>query len=713
MSLNEIVANATWVAPFVGAALVLVLSMILKKNKFRNAISVGALLVSAVSATLLLKGVLESSTGVVQFTLPWIPTINMEFGLYVDSLAAFMALIVAWLCFLIAVYSVKYMEGDSGLSRYWFFFSFFTGSMMLIVLSSNLLLTFIGWEGTGLASYALIGHWFTDEKKNYVGDPGRKALGTSMEFSPSHSGVRALIFTRLGDVGFIAGIALIYAFSHSLSIPDMSANAGIWGPAMAIRGFLLPFLLFFSLGAFAKSAQFPFHEWLVTAMTGPTSVSALIHAATMVKAGVFFMLRFMPIFFLVLTVLRATMPAAASSVTIFFTIVVYIGAFTAFFMATQAVVAKELKLILAFSTASQLGYMFLAAGAAGLIPDFTSGFISTFGQLMSHGVFKASLFLAAGEVIHVVGSRFLNDMGGLSKYLKFTFITMLISALSLAGLPPLIGFWTKDSIIETSLQTGLMIPFILAVATIVFTAFYSARMVFRAFQAPSSPNVEQLAEKHKLHTHSWFMTGPYLILAFVSLVLGGAWFFVGGDFFAALTKKVLALPLATTPFEVSLDPYTTGLSLLMLAIGLGMAYLIYGRPNLQKNIDTKVKVNHGFKAINDFLYDRWFIQAIYYKVFVSGGTRLYQGIFKWFDTKIIDGIYHRFIPWFFTKTYEDGFRFFETGGVDRLYNNLIVKTALAISNGFRKIQTGKINHYLLFLIVGFVLLILYFLWGLL
>jgi NADH-quinone oxidoreductase subunit L len=713
MSLNEIVANATWAAPFVGAALVLFLSMILKKNKFRNAISVGSLLVTAVSATLLLKGVLESSTGVVQFSVPWIPALNVDFGLYVDSLAAFMVVIVAWLCFLIAVYSVKYMEDDSGLSRYWFFFSFFTGSMMLIVLSSNLLLTFIGWEGTGLASYALIGHWFTDEKKNWVGDHGGKALGTSMEFSPSHSGVRALIFTRLGDVGFIAGIALIYAFTHTLSIPDMAAGAGTWGPAMAIRGLLLPFLMFFSLGAFAKSAQFPFHEWLVTAMTGPTSVSALIHAATMVKAGVFFMLRFMPIFFLVLTVLRTTMPASASSVTIFFTIVVYIGAFTAFFMATQAIVAKELKLILAFSTASQLGYMFMAAGSAGLIPDFTNGFIAAFSQLMAHGVYKAALFLAAGAVIHAVGSRFITDMGGLSKYMKYTFIAMLVSALSLAGLPPLIGFWTKDSIIESVYQTGLIIPITLAVCTIAITAFYSARLVIRTFRTQPSPNVTQLAETHKLHKTSWLMVGPYFVLALASLVLGVFWFFLGGDFYAALTKSVLGLVNKPTVFQVSLDPLTTGLSLGMLTVGLALAYMIYGKPNFQKNIAAKMQVSGGFRAIHDFLYQRWYIQSIYYIIFVNGGSKLYKGIFKYFDTKIINGFYHGFIPWFTTKTYKLGFKFFETGGIDRFYNIAIAKAALSISNSFRKIQTGKINHYLLLLVVGFVLLMVFLLWGLL
>jgi NADH-quinone oxidoreductase subunit L len=685
MSLNEIAVNVTWAAPFVGTAIILFLSLILHKNKLRNLVSGGSLFVSAIFSTVLLVLVLQSSSGIVQFSIPWIPSIGVNFGLYVDSLAAFMAVIVSWLCFLISVYSSKYMEDDSGLSRYWLFFTFFTGSMLLIVMSSNLLLTFIGWEGTGFASYALIGHWFTDKKKDYVGDPDRKAMGTSMEFAPSHSGVRALIFTRIGDVGFIAGIALIYALTHSLSIPDMATNAAAWGTAMALRGILLPFLLFFSLGAFAKSAQFPFHEWLVTAMTGPTPVSALIHAATMVKAGVFFMLRFMPIFFIVLRVLTAVMPASASNVTIFFTIVVYIGAFSAFLMATQAIVARELKLILAFSTASQLGFMFVAAGAAGLIPDFTSGFIASFNQLLSHAIFKAALFLAAGAVIHGVGSRFITDMGGLSKYMRYTFIAMLISALSLAGLPPLLGFWTKDTVVESVLQTGLIIPIALLVSTVAITAFYSARMVFRTFQTQPSANVTELAENHKIHKTSLKMLAPYFILAMATVVLGAFWVFIGGDFYSALTKSVLGLTTTTASLAVTLDPLATGLSLSLLAVGLGIAYLLYGKPNYQRYVAQQMAVNRRFKALHDFLYDRWYIQAVYYKVFVNGGSKLYQ----------------------------DTFKFFETGGIDRFYNQAIVTVALKLSNSFRKIQSGKINHYLLALVIGFVILLIIFLWGVL
>jgi NADH-quinone oxidoreductase subunit L len=405
----------------------------------------------------------------------------------------------------------------------------------------------------------------------------------------------------------------------------------------------------------------------------------------MVKAGVFFMLRFMPIFFIVLQVLLATMPASASNVTIFFTIIVYIGAFTAFFMATQAIVARELKLILAFSTASQLGFMFAAIGAAGLIPNFTAGFIACFDQLLSHAIFKAALFLAAGAVIHAVGSRFITDMGGLSKYMKYTFIAMLLAALSLAGLPPLLGFWTKDSVMQSVFQTGLVVPIALLFSTVAITAFYSARMVFRTFQTQPSQNVTNLVENEKLHKTSKMMLVPYFILAAATLVLGLFWVFIGGDFYSALTRSVLGLVRNPAALQVTLDPLTTGLSLALVAVGLGLAYLLYSKPNYQMKLAHQVSINSRLKALQNFLYDRWYIQAVYYKVFVNGGSKLYQGLFK----------------------------FFETGGIDRFYNDATVKAALKLSNAFRKIQSGKINYYLLYLVIGFVILLIIFLWGIL
>jgi NADH-quinone oxidoreductase subunit L len=521
----------------------------------------------------------------------------------------------------------------------------------------------------------------------------------------------------------------------------MEQHAAVWGEQLAIRGILLPFLLFFSLGALAKSAQFPFHEWLVTAMTGPTSVSALIHAATMVKAGVFFMLRFTPIFFLVGRELSLLLPSATAQVNLYFTIIVYIGAFTAFFMATQGIVARELKLVLAFSTASQLGYMFMAAGSAGLIPEFANGFIATFSHLFAHGVFKAAMFLAAGAVIHTVESRYMDDMGGLSKFMKITFIATLIPALSLSGVPPLMGFWTKDNILEIVYETGLLIPFILAVVTAAITAFYSMRFVLKTFRTQPSERVVHMAAKHELHEAHPLMLAPYTLLAIATLALGSIWILIGGDFYAALTRNVLGLETNGIVFNVELNPLLTGLSVGMVSVGLALAYLTYGRPNFEKRLTKQVETSRSLKGVRNFLYDRWYLNSIYYKIFVSGGRWVSSGLFKWLDTGVVDGFYHRFIPWFTTKAYIEGFKFFETGIIDRIYhsaivkfftsaysgtfkffetgvidrayNVLVAKVALFFSNAFRKIQTGKINHYLLALLFGFVVLILMFFLGVL
>jgi NADH-quinone oxidoreductase subunit L len=276
-------------------------------------------------------------------------------------------------------------------------------------------------------------------------------------------------------------------------------------------------------------------------------------------------------------------------------------------------------------------------------------------------------------------------MGGLSKYMKYTFIAMLISALSLAGLPPLLGFWTKDSVVESVFQTGLVIPITLLVSTVAITAFYSARMVFRTFQTQPSQNVTELAENKKLHKTSKTMLIPYFILALASVVFGAFWIFIGGDFYSALTSSVLGLDRNSAALQVTLDPLTTGLSLSLMAVGLGLAYLLYGKPNYQVHIAKQLSVNSRLKALQNFLYDRWYIQAVYYKVFVNGGSRLYKGLFK----------------------------FFETGGIDRFYNDATVNAALKLSNAFRKIQSGKINYYLLYLVIGFVILLIILLWGIL
>ena len=679
-------ALAACLAPFAGAAASLPL-----RGRARDLLAVAALAVAALASTAALMG--APSEAPAEFGWAWVESLGVGFRVYVDSLSAVMGAVVAWLSFLIGVYSLEYMAGDPGLRRYWFFFDFFVGSMLTLVYAENLLVMFLGWEGTGLASYALIGHWYTDEEERCVGDVGRTALGVPMWFEPSHSGLRAIAFTRLGDVGFILGIGVLYALTGTFSIPEIAEAAPEWGGVLASRGLLLPFLVAFSLGAMAKSAQFPFHEWLVTAMTGPTSVSALIHAATMVKAGVYFLLRFVPIF-----ALAASAPGAEAQVHAYFAFVATLGAFTAFFMATQAVVARELKLILAFSTASQLGYMFSALGAAGLLEEASAGLLAGMSHLMSHAMFKACLFLSAGAMIHAVHTKYVDEMGALSRWMKLTFASALLGALSLSGVPPLMGFWTKDSVVEALAEAGLPAAFLLGVITAALTAFYSIRMVLLAFAGEPSERVRE----HPPHEAHPVMLAPYLLLALASLGLGLAWPLLYGPFSEFFTSKMLACE-AHAHAELHLDPALTAASLAMVGLGAGLALLTY---STGAGARVRAAASGPLGPLQSFLYDRWLINSAYYRAIVGGFAALSRGLFRWFDTAVIDGLYHRGIPALFWGASGAGFRSFERAVVDRLYHSALVSALRSVGSAVRRVQTGYVVHYILlvFLAVGLALL---------
>src|SRR5881296_3281515 len=420
---------AIWVAPVAGALLVPLFARI--HPRLRDLVAIASVFTAAVSSTLV---ALLVNTG--DYYVQWIPALNIQAGVLVDPLSMFMVNVVAWVSFLIMIYSLEYMKGDSGLTRYWFFMCLFIGNMLLLVLADNLLMMLFGWEGVGLCSYALIGHWYKDEEEHWVGTPGDVALGIPQSYSPSHAGMKAFLFTRIGDIALMIAIFLIYAFSGTFSYTALSNQFG-WAASLARLGLLVPTALLFFGGPIGKSAQFPLQEWLPDAMAGPTSVSALIHAATMVKAGVFLVGRMGPIFFLALLQFNQVTP--------FFGTVAWIGAFTAFLAATQATIAREIKKVLAYSTVSQIGYMMMGLGVAGLSANFIAGYSAGLLQLMSHAIFKASLFLAAGWVIHATGTRFMDQMGGLAKALKLTSIAMIFAGLSLMGILPFSGFWTKDA----------------------------------------------------------------------------------------------------------------------------------------------------------------------------------------------------------------------------------------------------------------------------
>jgi NADH-quinone oxidoreductase subunit L len=691
-----------WAIPYIGAVLSLIFSEISKKA--RNYVAVLSLLFSSIFATITLYEFIISEKPI-HTSYVWIKSLGITFGAYMDGLSSFAAFLVSWLCFFIGFYSLKYMEEDPGLTRYWFFFAFFAGSMLTLITADNILFMFVGWEGTGLCSYALIGHWFTDEEERCVGDPGRKALGVSMLFTPSHSGVRALVFTRLGDVGFIAGIAIVYSVLKTFSIPEIVENASEWIIYLARLGLLLPVLIIFSLGALAKSAQFPFHEWLVTAMTGPTSVSALIHAATMVNAGVYFMLRFSPAIYFSLHGAHEEilLNVIENDVTVFFTIIATIGAFTAIFMASQAIVARELKLILAFSTASQLGYMFLAVGAAGLCPEFINGWLASFNHLMSQAVFKASLFMAAGAIIHTVESRFIDDMGGLFHYMKITFISMLLAAFSLSGVPFFQGFWSKDSVLEAAAESGNLWLLTLGTLTAAFTSFYSLRLILRVFTGLKSEKVKHLEHIHHIHEAHPVMLMPYLILAMAAFIIGLIWPIYGPEINSSIVKYVLGIEEHYIIHEIHLNPLLTTASIAMVTIGFSSSLSIYK----VFKIDTSsvLKRSSIARLIHGLLYDRYYINPIYYRVLVNGFRGISLMVFKWFDKLVIDDLYHKLIPLMFNKLFNILFRCFEVPVIDEGYNVHTVNGVLKLSAFIRKLQSGILNNYLTTFIIGIALMI--------
>jgi NADH-quinone oxidoreductase subunit L len=665
-----------------------------RAEKIRNYAAASMLALSAVSSTLLLLSYL--SAGANEFSYKWISSIGANLEFNVDGLSVFMVVIVTWLSFLIGFYSLKYMEGDKILTRYWFFFSFFVGSMILLVLADNLIIMFIGWEGTGLASYALIGHWYTDDR-SWVGDPERKVLGVSMHFSPSHSGLRALIFTRVGDVGFIIGVAVLLVFTGTANITGIADSSNAWTSILLNKKLLFPFLILFSLGAFAKSAQFPFHEWLVTAMTGPTSVSALIHAATMVKAGVYFMLRFMPIFYLA----SRLVPNALPDYNFFFITIASIGAFTAFFMATQAMVTKEIKLVLAFSTASQLGYMFLGVGAAGLIHEFFNGFLATFTFLMSHAIFKGCLFLAAGAILHAIESKYMTDAGGLRRYMPFTFIAMLLATFSLVGIPPFMGFWTKDGLLEIVYEANLLPQYILGVITVSLTAFYSSRLIFITFLGNETKHLKEMKKEHGVNEAHSIMLTPYLILAFIPLLVGLAWPFMSGNLLTVIVKHVLAIE-EVSKVSFHMTPLLTVLSLSMALIGLAASFFIYVKPRYVTSLNTTVQKSPFLYAMRNLLYDRYYLNSIYYIIVVKGGKRLSNGLFKWFDRAVIDQFYNILMPTGWMRLSNGLFKWFDRAVIDQFYNISLPSGVIIVGQEWRRWQSGRINHYLLSFLLGLI-----------
>jgi NADH-quinone oxidoreductase subunit L len=629
-----------WILPFVGAALIPAIAKV--GNRLSNYAAVGFALASAIFAATLIPLGIEG--GQVHSQINWIPILNIHAGILADSLSIFMTNIVAWISVLIFIYSVGYMHGDKDLTRYWFFMLFFIGSMQLIVFSDNLLMLFFGWEGVGFASFALIGFWYHDRKRDFVGTPGHYAGGIQMWASPSHAGLKAFLMTKAGDIMILSGMFLIFAYAGTFGFTELIQDQS-WATEMANNNLLVPAAVLIFGGAIGKSAQFPLNEWLLEAMTGPTPVSALIHAATMVKAGVFLVARIGPLFFAV----------SALNSSQFFEVVAWIGGITAFLLATQALVNPEIKKVLAYSTGSQIGLMMMGLGIAGLSTSFVDGYTAGLFHLMSHAMFKASLFMGAGAVLHAVGSRFMTDMGGLRSKMKKTFIFMMMAGLSLAAAPFITsGFWSKDAILASVLESGYQYSWALfAIALMVsfMTAFYTFRMLGMTFFGYRSKFIQETESSHYVHEVGAVMWVPFAILAIASIAIG----LIGFGFehqlhemFSAYLANSFGIQSTVSVEQeiqskggseflsfVGLNPVAVIASFSAFALGAILGGLVYMKRVINPEIVSRSIIS---RAVWKFFFNRWYLNTALYWGAVIGPLAIYRIVWRYFESTIIDGI---------------------------------------------------------------------------
>jgi len=500
------------------------------------------------------------------------PGLRVDMGIMIDPLTAVMLIVVTTVALLVQIYSLGYMDKDPGLASYFAYQSIFAGSMLGLVVASNFGQLFVFWELVGICSYLLIGFWFGKE-------------------SARDAAIKAFVTNRVGDFGFLLGILFLTIVFGTLNYSELAVRLAGYNN-MAV---LLPISILLFFGPMGKSAQFPLHVWLPDAMEGPTPVSALIHAATMVAAGVYLIARAFFIF--------SHTPQAMFLIAV-------VGGFTALFAASIALVQNDIKRILAYSTLSQLGYMVMAMG----IGAMTAGMF----HLMTHAFFKSLLFLAAGSVIHALHEeQDIWKMGQLSHKMPITTWTFVIGALALAGIPPLSGFWSKDEILLGAYAGGYTGLYVLGSLVAFMTAFYMFRLIFTAFFGSNTHG-------HHAHESSSVMTVPLMILALFSIAAG----FVGSPFTDNIFGHFITAPGAHH-HEASLT--IMAVSSLIALSGILLAWMIY-----QKGIISHEVLRQRFSGIYQLLYRKYYVDEIYswlIAVFVDGGARLLE----WIDLKIVNG----------------------------------------------------------------------------
>ncbi len=677
-TLNASTLLAVPMAPLVGAILAGILGTQFGGNwigrRMSHSLTILGVLLSFVLSAMTLVSVAFDGARFNETLYTWMVVggLKMEIGFLVDGLTAMMMCVVTFVSLMVHLYTVGYMEEDEGYNRFFAYISLFTFAMLMLVMSNNLLQLFFGWEAVGLVSYLLIGFWFNKPTAIFAN-------------------MKAFLVNRVGDFGFILGIGLIVAYAGSLNYAEVFAKSG----ELAKIGFpgtdwLLVTVICICLfiGAMGKSAQFPLHVWLPDSMEGPTPISALIHAATMVTAGIFMVARMSPLFELSDTALNFVM---------------VIGAITALFMGFLGIIQNDIKRVVAYSTLSQLGYMTVALGA--------SAYSVAVFHLMTHAFFKALLFLAAGSVIMGVHhNQDIRWMGGLRRYMPITWITALLGSLALIGTPLFSGFYSKDEIImavHASTLPGAGFAYFAVLAGVFITAFYSFRMYFLVFHGKprfdQNPDAHQhahdaghhddghahghhAADPHAPHESPWVVTLPLVLLAIPSVLIGFITIqpMLFGDFFKDAIFVNLELHKAMDalreefhgPLQMALHGLSAAPFWLALA-GVASAYYLY-MVNPALPAAMKVRVQPLYTLLENKYYMDWFNE----NVLARGARALGTGLWKGGDQAVIDGV---------------------------LVNGAW-KLVAWVAGVARRAQTGYLYHYALAMILGVFVLMTYFVW---
>jgi NADH-quinone oxidoreductase subunit L len=617
-------------APFAGSLFASLFGMS-QRQIFVGIVASILLFVSFVASATLAAHVYMTGEVINVTMMDWINAgdFNVAFGFVVDQVSVTMMTVVTLVSTVVHIYAIGYMDHDKSFNRFFSYLSAFVFSMMVLVMSDNFLGLFIGWEGVGVCSWLLVGFWYHKEDKPREENPS---------ISPSWAANEAFIMNRIADLGMLVGIFILYWYTGSVKYDEVFAQLPYLDDGILIGAAIALFI-----GAMGKSAQFPLHTWLTDAMEGPTPVSALIHAATMVTAGVFLVIRANPLYSM----------EAVAGVSYF---IAALGTFVAFYAASMALVERDLKRIIAYSTLSQLGYMFAAAGLGAY-------WIALF-HLAAHAFFKALLFLGGGNVMHAMHDELdLFKMGALRKKMRGTWIYMTVASIALAGLPPLAGFFSKDPIIETAYNEGSYILWAMLVTTAAMTAFYSFRQVFLTFHGEDR-HTPLGFHPHEMYKYVLIAMSPLAILAIIA-----GWF--KGSYEAFITQLLPAYHMSDATHHVAI--YLIILVMVLVIAAIALAYFKYARTG-EKAFKRDEKVENGF--VYKLLKNQYYVPKFYEQFITEPYKMISEKFWTGVDLKIVDAT------------------------VDN-----IAKLLYGTGDKVRGMQTGNLSNYLNWMAFGGVILL--------